>query len=90
MRALFKTNQFERDVKKVQAGGGCTLAELQAVIDMLRVDTPLPANMHDHPLRGDWKPARECHVKPDLLLVYTKVPDELHLRRLGSHSELFG
>lgn len=90
MRALFKTKQFERDVKRVQAGGGCTVEELQAVIDMLRADTPLPPNMHDHPLKGDWKPSRDCHVKPDLLLIYTKVADELHLRRLASHSELFG
>ena len=45
----------------------------------------------DHPLSGKWKSYWECHVKPDLLLIYKK-PDSnaLHLARLGSHSELFG
>ena len=44
---------------------------------------------HDHALSGDWKDHRDCHVKPDLVLIYQK-PDAATLRlvRLGSHSEL--
>jgi mRNA interferase YafQ len=51
----------------------------------------LPGKYRDHSLSGDWSGYRECHVKPDLLLIYSK-PDEdtLLLVRLGSHSELFG
>jgi mRNA interferase YafQ len=42
-------------------------------------------------LSGDWAGYRECHVKPNLLLIYRKVDqDTLRLARLGSHSELFG
>lgn len=45
----------------------------------------------DHDLTGDWIGYRECHIKPDLLLIYRKVGDDmLILARLGSHSELFG
>lgn len=41
--------------------------------------------------RGDWAGYRECHLKPDLLLIYGKLgADTLRLARLGSHSELFG
>ncbi|MCQ2806414.1 type II toxin-antitoxin system YafQ family toxin, partial [Helicobacter pylori] len=40
-------------------------------------------------LKGKWKPFRECHIKPDVLLVYLVKDDELILLRLGSHSELF-
>lgn len=44
-----------------------------------------------HGLIGDWTGYRECHVKPDLLLIYRKPDaDTLRLARLGSHSELFG
>ncbi len=89
MRKLYQTNQFKRDVKRVQKSGACTLEELQRAVDMLRGDSPLPPHMKDHPLKGDWKPSRDCHIKPDIVLVYTKIPGQLHLRRLGSHSELF-
>ncbi|WP_438270874.1 type II toxin-antitoxin system YafQ family toxin [Rhodomicrobium lacus] len=43
----------------------------------------------DHALTGNWAGHRECHLKPDLLLIYDKPDDEtLVLRRLGSHSDL--
>jgi mRNA interferase YafQ len=46
--------------------------------------------MGDHPLSGDWAGYRDCHLKPDLQLIYKKTDDNvLRLARLGSHSELF-
>lgn len=64
---------------------------LPEILKLLLVDEPLPENNRDHALSGDWTGYRECHVKPDLLLIYRK-PDAntLRLARLGSHSELFG
>jgi mRNA interferase YafQ len=54
-------------------------------------DEELPEKYHDHALSGDWFGYRECHVKPDLLLIYKKPDDKvLRLARLGSHSGLFG
>lgn len=44
----------------------------------------------DHVLSGNWAAVRECHIKPDLLLIYEKPEGLLRLIRLGSHSELFG
>ena len=44
----------------------------------------------DHALGGAWRGFRDCHVKPDLVLIYRKSADALALARLGSHSELFG
>ena len=67
---------------------------------MLANDIPLPQHMVDHPLGGDWKEHRDCHIKPDLVLIYRKVAaakvkptkepprPTLSLVRLGSHSEL--
>ena len=68
-----------------------TLAdELKSVLLTLVTDQPLDAKFRDHDLTGDWAGYRECHVKPDLLLIYRKSePDLLRLARLGSHSELF-
>ena len=65
--------------------------ELKSVLLALVTDQPLDAKFRDHDLTGDWAGYRECHVKPDLLLIYRKSePDLLRLARLGSHSELFG
>ena len=53
--------------------------------------TLLPGIYRDHPLAGDWAGYRECHLKPDLLIIYRKPnPETLRLARLGSHSDLFG
>ncbi len=64
---------------------------LTFAVSLLAEDKPLPERIHDHALGGDWRDHRECHLKPDLLLIYRK-PDVqvLQLVRLGSHSELFG
>lgn len=48
-----------------------------------------PKRLKDHALSGDWKDHRECHLKPDLLLIYRITDDGITLVRLGSHSELF-
>lgn len=54
-------------------------------------DQSLEPRYRDHELSGDWSGYRECHVKPDLLLIYKKPDkDTLRLARLGSHGELFG
>ena len=64
---------------------------LPGILKLLLVDEPLPEKNRDHALSGDWSGYRECHVKPDLLLIYRKPDaDTLRLARLGSHSELFG
>ena len=49
----------------------------------------LEAIYRDHALIGNYYGARECHIKPDLLLIYEKEDSLITLRRLGSHSELF-
>ena len=61
------------------------------MIFQLLNDEALPEKYRDHQLTGDWVGYRECHIKPDLLLIYKQADDNtLRLARLGSHSELFG
>lgn len=60
-----------------------------AAVSLLAADTTMPEKFRDHPLTGEWIDHRDCHIKPDLVLIY-RVPDAetLELVRLGSHSEL--
>jgi mRNA interferase YafQ len=64
-------------------------AALLFIINKLAANVPLPQHNNDHSLSGEWKDHRDCHIKPDLILIYRK-PDNktLELVRLGSHSEL--
>jgi mRNA interferase YafQ len=56
---------------------------------MLVNDQTLPAALRDHALTGKWQTFRDCHLRPDLVLIYRKRESEfLELLRLGSHSEL--
>jgi len=56
---------------------------------MLAKDEPLTDKHCDHLRTGEWKDHRDCHIKPDLVLIYRKsAPDVLQLVRIGSHSEL--
>ena len=63
----------------------------EEIVYKLANDIPLERKYQDHDLHGDYEGARECHIKPDWLLVYVKTKDELTLilTRTGTHSDLF-
>lgn len=91
MRRIERTKAFRRDYQRVQATPRHRDLEdwLPLILTLLATDTPLPVKFVDHPLRGEWQDFRDCHVKPDLVLIYRKTGnDVLQLVRLGSHSEL--
>jgi mRNA interferase YafQ len=93
MRAIEYSSAFKRDYKRAKATPRYR-DELDmlllAVLQLLMDDQQLPDSYHDHALKGDWSGYRDCHIKPDLLLIYRKGDDNtLRLARLGSHSELF-
>jgi mRNA interferase YafQ len=85
MRKIEWTNAFKRDFKRHGTFEGAFVEALWK----LGTDESLPERFFDHPLSGEWKDHRDCHIKPDLVLIYRK-PDSgtLQLVRLGSHSEL--
>jgi mRNA interferase YafQ len=94
MRTLEWSKAFERDYKRERKTHGNTLDDiLSDTLVPLISDEPLPPNKKDHHLTGNWQGSRECHVKPDLLLIYELYDDDdekvLFLVRLGSHSKLF-
>jgi mRNA interferase YafQ len=78
MRAIERTTQFKRDFKREMKGRHRTTLEA-ALADVLRAladDALLAEKYRDHPLSGEWSGFRDCHVKPDLVLIYEK-PDAL-------------
>lgn len=93
MRTIERSTAFKRDYKRIKATPrykNDLESLLSDVLKFLSTNKELPEKYLDHPLGGNWRRYRECHLKPDLLLIYNK-PDEhtLRLARLGSHSELF-
>ncbi|MBQ9619192.1 MAG: type II toxin-antitoxin system YafQ family toxin [Neisseriaceae bacterium] len=89
MNKLKPANSFKRDMKK-QSLELLLSPEWIAVTNCLINGTPMSEEHHDHDLKGKWKGSRECHVKPDLLLIYEYQDEHILLQRIGSHSELFG
>lgn len=87
---LVPTSQFRKDYKKA-AKRGMDMSELQAVLDRLCAEEPLDERHRDHALTGNYAGFRECHVRPDWLLVYAVDRDNLILvaSRIGTHSDLF-
>ena len=91
MRRTRRTRSFRRDYRREKRSRhDQTLdAELLQVVNLLANDKILPERYQDHALSGRWNNYRDCHIRPDLVLIYRKPDTEyLELERLGSHSEL--
>ena len=85
-----KTTQFLRDQKKAHLQKK-DFNILNEVMRLLIQESPLDPKHKDHPLVGDWKGCRDCHVQNDWVLIYriNKKTGTIIFERLGSHSELF-
>ncbi len=91
MRTIERTGQFKRDYKREIKGPHRATLECDfiEILTSLANDIPLTEKHHDHAMTGNWKDHRDCHIKPDLVLIYRKPDAErLQLVRIGSHSEL--
>lgn len=82
------THSFKKAYKKLEQKEKDLLLK---VIEKLANDEILEEKYNDHALKGKWKNHRECHIKPNLLLIYQKLETILILKcaEVGSHSELF-
>ena len=96
MREIRERSRFRQDLKRLGRGKYRKLlikpdGELWEVTRNLANDIPLEPKYRDHQLNGEWEGSRECHIRPDLLLVYRYEGNYLILlEMLGSHAELFG
>ncbi|MDA3958006.1 type II toxin-antitoxin system YafQ family toxin [Oceanispirochaeta sp.] len=93
MYSIEASGRFKKDMKQLQKSGNkqYDLTEVGKIAKRLAKPEILPQKNHDPSLSGNWKGFRECHVSPDLLLIYYYDEEEqiLVLYRVGSHSELF-
>lgn len=90
MLSIKYVTKFKKDLKKYQHQHSI-LAELNTILKLLIKGNKLPEKYRDHALIGGYTGMRECHVKPDILLIYWVDVEnkKLVVERLGSHSELF-
>lgn len=92
MYHLEPTTKFKKDLKKIKN----TQKYYSAVVAVLKKlekggVSEIPQSMVPHKLKGNYKDNWECHIKPDLLIIWFQMesPDVIKLIRIGSHSELF-
>ena len=90
MLEIVYTTKMKRDVKRMQKRGK-DMSKLTAVLDILASESPMPEQCNDHLLKVEMQGYRECHIEPDLLLVYQVLQDTLILLAAGTgtHSDLF-
>ena len=90
MLKVVASNRFKKDLK-IAHKRGLDLTLLNQVVEKLARQEVLPTSLRDHALTGQWSNYRECHIKPDWLLVYRIDEDkvELFLFRTGTHADLF-
>jgi len=85
---IFRTASFKKGFKKLSAK---QQNETLVIIEKLANGETLSQKYKDHQLIGNYNDCRECHIKPDLLLIY-KIKEEvveLALVEIGSHADLF-
>lgn len=89
MKTLKVTPQFKKDLKRYK-NNKSVLLKLYAILKLLEVDQPVPAENRPHKLTGNYRGCMECHIESDSLLIWWDQEDDvIKLLRFGSHSELF-
>ncbi len=92
MYVKYYSRRFERSVKKIVRSGQVSRELIEIVIADLAAGNQLEEKYRDHALTGEMTGHRECHIKPNLLLLYRIDNNRLILliMDIGSHSQLFG
>lgn len=90
--SLRLTNRFKKHLKLMSKRNKSSIRKIADTVDLLQKGEKLPERFRDHELTGNLKGNRECHILPDLLLIYRIFNDILILELVdtGSHADLFG
>ena len=89
MLILDYSSQFKKDFKKITKLPIPEIIEVGNVISTLQKSLILNAKYVDHALVGNWQGFRDCHIKPDLVLIYRIYETYLQLARIGTHNDVF-
>lgn len=82
------TNVFKKEVKLAKRRGK-NLDKLQEIIQLLAEGRGINPRYCDHPLIGNYRGRRECHIEPDWLLIYKLEENNIIFERMGTHADLF-
>ena len=90
MRTIILSTQYKKDIKLARKRN-LPEEELNKVVYDLANDVPLATKYRDHELINKYRGFRECHIRPDWLLIYyiDYSSSTLVLVRTGTHSDLF-
>ncbi len=91
MYILTYSSRFKKDLKKISGNPAFDIASFSLITDALLEGGLLGKRYRNHKLLGEFNGCYECHVHPDVLLIY-QVDEKLqivYLLRIGSHSDLF-
>lgn len=86
IKTVHYTKSFKKDFKALNQN---EVTMVKNIVKLIFNESRLPKKLKDHQLKGDFINCRECHIKPDLLLIYKIEEEQLILVRIGSHSKLF-
>ena len=84
----FYTSQFKKDFK-LQEKRRKNIRLLEEIMTFLVSNQKLPPQHRDHPLKGNFKHFKECHIEADWLLIYKIEGNHIYFTRTGTHSDLF-
>jgi len=88
MLAPAYTKRFAKDLKKMTKRGRA-LKKIKQIIKTLVNEKYLDAKHENYKLIGSYKGLRECHIKPDWLLIYKKIGSEIIFERTGKYSDIY-
>jgi mRNA interferase YafQ len=91
MYELIYTKTFKNSIKRYKKDK-IILSEITDFLSLLQFESPISAKYNLHYLKGRFTGFLECHIKPDLLIIFNKIEKEkvILLYDIGSHSNLFG
>ena len=87
---LAVSNKFKKSLERAKKRG-LDISLMDDIVEKLLCRIPREQKYKDHPLKGEFKGFRECHIQPDWLLVYLVENDILTLTLVdtGSHADIF-
>jgi mRNA interferase YafQ len=88
MLTVVYRNKFKKNLELLIRRGKDPL-KIKSVIIALVNERTLDPKLKDHPLTGNYKGFRDCHIEPDWVLIYRIKEGKLYLERTGTHSDLF-
>lgn len=93
MYLLKETTKFKKDLKKIVNRNSKYTFLIKQTLQILKKQgvEGIELKMNPHKLKGIYKNNWECHIKPDLLIIWFQIesPKVIKLIRIGSHSDLF-